>query len=134
LNIGADLLGMADAAEMLLGVRSSFFVILFGVVITAVSVKCDYQQISRILKWLCLVLFAYVVTGFIIKPDWKKVAHDTFIPSLPHAHSALQMFVAILGTTISPYPFVWQASQEVEEGKAKGSSTGKAKATESAPF
>ena len=120
MNIGADLLGMADAAEMLVGVKAGFFVVLFGVVITVTSVKCDYQQIARILKWLCLVLFAYVVTGFIIKPDWRVVAHDTIMPSLPRGHEAIQMLVAILGTTISPYLFVWQASQEVEEEKAQG--------------
>lgn len=120
INVGADLLGMADAAEMLVGVKAGFFVVLFGVMITVTSVRCDYQQIARILKWLCLALFAYVITGFIIKPDWSSVARDTFIPSLPRGHDAIQMLVAILGTTISPYLFVWQASQEVEEEKAQG--------------
>jgi Mn2+/Fe2+ NRAMP family transporter len=90
------------------------------VIITVTSVRCDYQQIARTLKWLCLALFAYVITGFIIKPDWSSVARDTFIPSLPRGHDAIQMLVAILGTTISPYLFVWQASQEVEEEKAQG--------------
>ena len=120
MNIGADLLGMADAAEMLVGVKAAFFVALFGVVITVTSVKCDYQQIARILKWLCLTLFAYVVTGFLIKPDWGAIARDTVIPSLPRGHDGIAMLVAILGTTISPYLFVWQASQEVEEEKAQG--------------
>jgi NRAMP (natural resistance-associated macrophage protein)-like metal ion transporter len=120
MNVGADLLGMADAAEMLVGVKAGFFVVLFGVVITVTSVRCDYQQIARILKWLCLALFAYVVTGFIIKPDWSAIARDTVIPALPRGHEAMAMLVAILGTTISPYLFVWQASQEVEEEKAQG--------------
>jgi NRAMP (natural resistance-associated macrophage protein)-like metal ion transporter len=120
MNVGADLLGMADAAEMLSGVKAVFFVVLFGVVITVTSVRCDYQQIARILKWLCLALFACVVTGFIIKPDWSTIARDTVIPSLARGHDAIAMLVAILGTTISPYLFVWQASQEVEEGKAHG--------------
>lgn len=120
INIGADLLGMADAAQMLVGVKSGFFVLTFGVGITVASMQCDYQQIARILKWLCLVLFAYVITGFIIRPGWSTVARDTFLPSLPHGHEAIAMLVAILGTTISPYLFVWQASQEVEEQKARG--------------
>jgi NRAMP (natural resistance-associated macrophage protein)-like metal ion transporter len=120
MNIGADLLGMADAAEMLLGVKAGFCLVLFGVVITVTSVKCDYQQIARILKWLCLTLFAYVITGFLIKPDWSAIARDTVIPSLPRGHDGIAMLVAILGTTISPYLFVWQASQEVEEEKAQG--------------
>ncbi len=120
MNVGADLLGMADAAEMLVGVKAGFFVVLFGVVITVTSVRCDYQQIARILKWLCLALFAYVITGFLINPDWSTIARDTFIPSLPRGHDAMAMLVAILGTTVSPYLFVWQASQEVEEEKAQG--------------
>src|SRR5258706_6885735 len=120
MNVGADLLGMADAAEMLVGVKAGFFVVLFGVVITVTSVRCDYQQIARILKWLCLALFAYVITGFLINPDWSTIARDTFIPSLPRGHDAMAMLVAILGTTVSPYLFVLQASQEVEEEKAQG--------------
>ncbi|HZM03161.1 MAG TPA: divalent metal cation transporter [Candidatus Saccharimonadales bacterium] len=120
INIGADLLGMADAGQMLVGVKTGVFVAVFGILITVVSVKCDYQQLARILKWLCLALFAYVITGFIIKPDWHIVLRDTVIPSVPHGHEAMQMLVAILGTTISPYLFVWQASQEVEEEKAQG--------------
>ncbi len=120
INVGADLLGMADAAEMLCGVKSGFFVLGFGIGITAATVRCNYQQIARILKWLCLTLFAYVVTGIIIRPDWGRVARDTYFPSLPHGHDAIAMLVAILGTTISPYLFVWQASQEVEEQKARG--------------
>ena len=103
--------------QLLLGVRSSYFVVLFGVLITVTSVKCSYQDIARILKWLCLALFAYVVTGFVVGPKWGLVFHDTFVPSLPRGHAAMQMVVAILGTTISPYLFVWQASQEVEELK-----------------
>ncbi len=120
LNVGADLLGMADAAQMLVGGNTAVFVVLFGIGITVVTVKCNYQQVAKILKWLCLALFAYVITGLIVRRDWLAVAHDTFVPSLPHGRQAIQTLVAILGTTISPYLFVWQASQEVEEGKARG--------------
>jgi len=69
---------------------------------------------------LALVLFAYVVTGFIVHPDWSKIAHAAFIPHWPKNHGEWSTLVAILGTTISPYLFFWQASQEVEEEKAKG--------------
>lgn len=120
INIGADLLGMADAAEMLVGLKAGFFVLLFGIGITWASVRCNYEQIARILKWLCLSLFAYVVTGFIIRPDWGAVARATFIPAAPRGHTVFQTLLAILGTTISPYLFVWQASEEVEEEKARG--------------
>ena len=120
INIGADLSGMADAAEMLSGINSHYFVILFGLAISVATVQFRYHQIANILKWLALTLFAYVITGFVIGPDWGKVAHDTFIPSLPKGHEGWGMLVAILGTTISPYLFFWQSSQEVEEEKAIG--------------
>ena len=120
INIGADLLGMADAAQMLIGINAGVGVALFGVVITVSSIKFNYQQIARILKWMALALFAYVITGFVIRPNWRNVVHDIFIPPFPHGHKALEMLTAIFGTTISPYLFVWQASQEVEEQKAHG--------------
>jgi NRAMP (natural resistance-associated macrophage protein)-like metal ion transporter len=120
INIGADLSGMADAAEMLSGINSHYFVILFGLAIAVATVQFRYHQIANVLKWLALTLFAYVITGFVIGPDWSKVAHDTFVPSLPKGHEGWAMLVAILGTTISPYLFFWQSSQEVEEEKAIG--------------
>jgi Mn2+/Fe2+ NRAMP family transporter len=120
INIGADLSGMADAAEMLSGINSHYFVILFGLAIAVATVQFRYHQIANVLKWLALTLFAYVITGFVVGPDWSKVAHDTFVPSVPKGHEGWAMLVAILGTTISPYLFFWQSSQEVEEEKAIG--------------
>ncbi len=120
INVGADLAGMADAAEMMTSVKSPWFIVLFGVGIAWATVKCRYNQIARVLKWLALTLFSYVIAAFIIRPDWKAVAHDSFIPTLPKGHEAWSTLVAILGTTISPYLFFWQASMEVEEDKAKG--------------
>jgi len=119
-NIGSDLSGMADAAEMLTGINSHFYVVLFGVAIAGATILFRYHQIANILKWLALTLFAYVITAFLTKPDWRAIAHDTFIPSWPHGHDAWATLVAILGTTISPYLFFWQSSQEVEEEKAMG--------------
>ncbi len=120
INVGADLSGMSDAAEMLTRVNSHVFVIVFGVGISVATIFFRYHQIATILKWLALVLFAYVITGFIVHPDWRMVAHAAFIPTWPKSHDQWGMLVAILGTTISPYLFFWQASQEVEEDKAKG--------------
>jgi Mn2+/Fe2+ NRAMP family transporter len=120
INIGADLSGMADAAKMLSGFNSHLFVAIFGLAIALATVFFRYHSIASILKWLALTLFAYVITAFIVGPDWRAVAHDTFIPSLPKGHAGWAMIVAILGTTISPYLFFWQASQEVEERKAAG--------------
>jgi len=120
INIGADLAGMADAAEMLTGFNSHWFVVAFGIAISCATIWLRYHQIANTLKWLCLVLFSYVITAFIVHPNWSAALHDTFSPSWPKGHVAWQTLVAILGTTISPYLFFWQASQEVEEEKAKG--------------
>jgi NRAMP (natural resistance-associated macrophage protein)-like metal ion transporter len=120
INIAADLSGMADAAEMLTGINSHYFVVLFGVGISWAIIRFRYYQIAAILKWLALVLFAYVVAAVHIGPEWPQVARDAFVPSFPSGRAAWATLVAILGTTISPYLFFWQASQEVEEEKAMG--------------
>ena len=120
INIGADLSGMADAAELLTGVSSHLWVALFGVGIGWATVRLRYAQLAQGLKWLTLVLFVYVVTAIQVGPDWGEVARATFLPSLPVGKTGWATLVAILGTTISPYLFFWQASQEVEEEKALG--------------
>jgi len=123
INIAADLAGMADAAEMLTKVNSRIFVVIFAVLISWATVRLRYAQIASTLKWLVLVLFAYPLTAFVIVPDWRQVVGATFLPSMPHTRDEWSMLVAILGTTISPYLFFWQASQEVEEEKAAGYSS-----------
>ena len=122
INIGADLSGMADAAELLTGLNSRVYVVCFGLLIAFATVRLRYVTLANTLKWLALVLLAYVITAFMVGPQWKQVAHDTFVPRVPD-RSAWSMVVAILGTTISPYLFFWQASQEVEEEKAMGRAT-----------
>src|SRR5205823_10261597 len=109
---------MSDAAGMLARFNSHWFVVLFGIAIAYSTVHFRYFQIAKTLKWLALFLFAYVITAFAIQPDWRAVLHDTFVPSWPKGHDAWQNLVAILGTTISPYLFFWQASEEVEHEKA----------------
>ncbi len=123
INIGADLAGMADAAAMLTGIHSRIFVVVFAVLISWATVRLRYSQIASVLKWLVLVLFAYPITAFVVGVDWRSVARATFVPSLPHGRDEWSMLVAILGTTISPYLFFWQASEEVEEEKAAGQTT-----------
>jgi NRAMP (natural resistance-associated macrophage protein)-like metal ion transporter len=118
LNIGADLAGMADAATMLTGVPSYVWVLSFGAAIGWATLKLRYAQFANILKWLALVLFAYVIAAIDIGPPWREVLKATLIPRVP-AHGWATL-VGILGTTISPYLFFWQASQEVEEEKAIG--------------
>lgn len=120
INVGADLSGMSDAAAILTSVHSRLWVVGFGAVIAFATIELRYVMLARILKWLTLVLFAYVADAFIVGVDWRSVLRDTLRPSLPHGGDMWAMLVAILGTTISPYLFFWQASQEVEEEKAKG--------------
>ena len=119
-NVGADLAGMADAAELLTGVGSQKWVVAFGVGIAWATMALHYRTIARVLKWLVLVLFAYIVAAISIGPDWREVARAVFLPTVPRGEAAWRTIVAVLGTTISPYLFFWQASEEVEEERAIG--------------
>ena len=123
INIAADLAGMADAAAMVSGINSHWFVVAFALLISWATVRLQYHQIANVLKWLVLVLFAYPITAFIVGADWGQVLRDTLVPSMPHSRNEWATLVAILGTTISPYLFFWQASEEVEEEKSAGQST-----------
>ena len=123
INIAADLAGMADAAGMLSGVNSHWFVMIFALLISWATIRLRYHQIANVLKWLVLVLFAYPITAFVVGADWGRVARDTLVPSMSHTRDEWSTLVAILGTIISPYLFFWQASEEVEEEKAAGQST-----------
>jgi NRAMP (natural resistance-associated macrophage protein)-like metal ion transporter len=122
-NVGADLSGMADVANLLSGVHASFFVLAFGIVIIFATICFKYNAIASTLKWLSLCLFAYIITAFLVQPDWPKILADTFLPKWPTSHEQWSTLVAILGTTISPYLFFWQSSQEVEVEKARGQRT-----------
>jgi NRAMP (natural resistance-associated macrophage protein)-like metal ion transporter len=123
INVGADLAGMADAAEVLSRLSSHVWVIVFAIAISWATVRLRYYQIASALKWLALILFSYVITAFVVRPDWHKALHDTFVPQIPRRKEEWETLVAILGTTISPYLFFWQAIQEVEEERAAGRNT-----------
>ena len=123
INIAADLAGMADAAAMLSGINSRWFVIVFALFISWATIRLQYDQIASVLKWLVLVLFAYPITAFVAGADWGQVLRATLVPSMPRGRDEWATLVAILGTTISPYLFFWQASEEVEEEKSAGQNT-----------
>ncbi len=123
INIAADLAGMADAAAMLSGINSHWFVVAFAILISWATVRLQYQQIANVLKWLVLVLLAYPITAFVVGANWGQVLRDTLLPSMPHGKNEWETLVAILGTTISPYLFFWQTSEEVEEEKSAGQSS-----------
>jgi len=122
-NIGADLAGMAATSQMMTHVNSLIWTPIFATLITSLLFWTSYRWIVRVFKWLTLVLFAYVITAFLVHPDWRLVLHSTVIPHLEWSSKYLATFVGILGTTISPYLFFWQASQEVEEEREMGRTT-----------
>ncbi|HYJ89902.1 MAG TPA: Nramp family divalent metal transporter [Pyrinomonadaceae bacterium] len=122
-NIGADLGGMAEATEMMTGIKAFFWTPVYALILLSLLLFTSYRHIARIFKWLTLVLFAYVIDAFLAQPDWKSVLTATVIPQVEWSSAFLATFVAILGTTISPYLFFWQASQEVEDERAQGRTT-----------
>jgi NRAMP (natural resistance-associated macrophage protein)-like metal ion transporter len=122
-NIGADLGGMADGMQMITGVPSYFWTPFFAVLIMALLSWTSYRTMARIFKWLTMVLFAYVITAFLAHPNWPAVLRASFIPHVEWSKQYLAVLVGILGTTISPYLFFWQAAQEVEEDRDHGKTT-----------
>jgi NRAMP (natural resistance-associated macrophage protein)-like metal ion transporter len=123
INIGADLEAIADAVAVLVGRPVNWLVVPVGLGILAVQVFASYRLIARVFKWLTLALLAYVIDAVIVRPDPVPVLRATFLPTLSADRAYLTTLVAILGTTISPYLFFWQSSQEVEEKKAHGKKT-----------
>ena len=131
INIGADLGAMSTSVQMLIGLPFLFWLFLITALIIVLEVFVTYKVYSKILKYLALTLFAYVLTTFIVKPDWGMIFKNTVLPKIQFSGDYLLNVVAILGTTISPYLFFWQASQEVEEeivdGKISDMGVGKPK-------
>jgi len=122
-NIAADLGGMGASMQMVTSIPSWLWTPLFAITITVLMIKASYKWIVRVFKWLTLVLFSYIATAFLARPDWGAVLRATFIPHIEWSGSYMSMLVGILGTTISPYLFFWQASQEVETERELGRDT-----------
>ncbi len=119
-NLGADLAAMADAARLLLGGPALAWMLGFAVVCTLVPIRLSWRRYSAVLKFLTLSLLAYVAVLFTLRVPWGQALAGALVPSLPGGSTALMALVAVLGTTISPYLFFWQAAQEVEERRASG--------------
>lgn len=115
INIGADLGAMASAAQLVLGIPFVFWLIALTALTITLEIFVPYPLYAKFLKYLTLSLFAYIITAFAIRLDWTTVALSTFIPHFSVSKDYLFNIVAILGTTISPYLFFWQADEEVEE-------------------
>ena len=115
LNIAADVSAMGDALQLIVGGPEHGHAILFGLLCAVLPVWLSYETMTRTLKWLTLALLSYVGVVFILNVEWTKVLVDTLIPHFQNNNHYWMMIVAILGTTISPYLFFWQASQEAEQ-------------------
>jgi NRAMP (natural resistance-associated macrophage protein)-like metal ion transporter len=122
-NIGADLGGMAEVMQMMTGVTAYFWLPLFTILIVVLLVWLSYKHIARIFKWLTIVLFSYVAAAFLAHPRWSEVLRATVIPQLRLDATYVATILGVLGTTISPYLFFWQAAQEVEQERAMGRRT-----------
>jgi NRAMP (natural resistance-associated macrophage protein)-like metal ion transporter len=120
INIAADLGGMAAATRLVTGAPTALTVPAYGIAIVVLLMWWSYRAIARVFKWLTLVLLAYVVTAFVARVDWRLALYATLVPRVEWSRAFFSVLVAILGTTISPYLFFWQAAQEVEEERAMG--------------
>jgi NRAMP (natural resistance-associated macrophage protein)-like metal ion transporter len=116
LNIGADIQGMGAVAHLIFpSIPVSVYCVGFTAILMFVIIKYPYQKIAMILKWLCLSLLLYMVVPFMVKQDWGLIARNTFIPTIKFNKDFISILVALLGTTISPYLFFWQATMEAED-------------------
>lgn len=115
INIGADLGAMADATALVSGIHPAIFLVLFAAFCALSEVFMRYGNYVKVLKWLTLALMAYVITLFLVDIPWPEALRGLVIPDVALSQTTLIMIVAIFGTTISPYLFFWQASQEAED-------------------
>lgn len=123
INAGADIAAIAAAINMFVPIPISAMVLPIALAIVALQVWGSYKLIVKVFKWLTLSLFAYVIAAFLAEPNWYEVARATFVPQISFTKEYATTLVAILGTTISPYLFFWEASEEVEEEKSEGRRT-----------
>lgn len=120
LNIGADIAGMGAVGNLLFpSIDATYFSVVFTLLLLALIIYLPYLKIASILKYLCIALLVYLIVPFLYKQDLLKILSSTFIPSIQFNKEFISILVGILGTTISPYLFFWQASVEVEEMKTK---------------
>jgi NRAMP (natural resistance-associated macrophage protein)-like metal ion transporter len=119
-NIGADIAAMGAAAQLLLGWGERVFMVIFALASLGLQLFVPYHRYVHVLKWLTLALFAYVAVIFTVHIDWAQVLVRTIAPHVRFDGATLTVVVAVFGTTISPYLFFWQSSEEVEELEVKG--------------
>ncbi|MBI4029448.1 MAG: Nramp family divalent metal transporter [Candidatus Blackburnbacteria bacterium] len=119
INIGADLGAMAAATQLLIPVNFTLLVVAFTVLVLILEIFTSYKVYAQVLKWLALALLSYPVTVFMVNQPWNTLLRATFLPHFELNFAFLFIITGVLGTTISPYMFFWQASEEIEEEKEK---------------
>jgi NRAMP (natural resistance-associated macrophage protein)-like metal ion transporter len=118
MNIGADIAGMGAVGNLLFPtIDANYFSVVFTIILLGLIIYLPYQKIASVLKYLCIVMLVYFIVPFLYKQDFAAIAKATFIPTIKFDKNFIAIIVGILGTTISPYLFFWQASVEVEEMK-----------------
>jgi NRAMP (natural resistance-associated macrophage protein)-like metal ion transporter len=120
INLGADLGAMGAAAQLIVPVNFVVLVLFFTALILILEIFTSYRTYARILKWLCLTLFSYVITVFLVHEPWGTILKATFVPHIEYSFEFFFIITGVIGTTISPYMFFWEASEEVEEERSKG--------------
>jgi NRAMP (natural resistance-associated macrophage protein)-like metal ion transporter len=119
INLGADLAAMGAATTLIFGGNAGLYTLLFGILCIVLEVRLSYARYAAVLKWTTLSLFAYVAVVFVARVPWPQALQSLIIPQISWTSAYATALVAILGTTISPYLFFWQAGQEVEEAQRR---------------
>jgi NRAMP (natural resistance-associated macrophage protein)-like metal ion transporter len=123
-NIGADLGSMAAATRLLVPIPQLILVIAFGIGMAVMEIVIPYHRYSKVLRWLCVSLLSYIAVLFIVDVAWSNVWGGVFTPDVSFNKTTIAALIALFGTTISPYLFFWQTSEEVEELKDGGEANG----------
>ena len=119
INLGADLGAMVAAAQLIVPVNFTVLVLFFTAAILILEIFTSYRTYARILKWLCVTLFSYVITVFLVHEPWAVILRATFVPHIEFTSAFFFIITGVIGTTISPYMFFWEASEEVEEERSE---------------
>ena len=133
INLGADIGAMGAAVRLLVGGPALLYASLFALGSVLLEIYLPYDKYAKVLRWLCLALFAYVATVFVVHVPWGAALKSTILPKLQWNAATITSIVAVLGTTISPYLFFWQAEEEVEIEKARPEESPLKKAPHQAP-
>ena len=119
INIGADIGALGGAATLIIPIPAAVLMVVFTAVILALEIAVSYRKYAKVLKWLTVSLLAYPITAFLVHEPWATIFRATFVPHIEFTATFFFVITAVIGTTITPYMFFWQTSQEVEENQGR---------------